>query len=96
MTIADDFAEQFGLDGQSFETPDGQSFEDLAAEMGAIVEYAKRIYSDDDRGCEYAPGFANEHISSDPIRFEFSDKSAVVVAGDAWDFEGKERFSWRG
>lgn len=34
--------------------------------------------------------------TGDTYRYEFEDGSAIVVAGDAWDIEGDEAFSWAG
>jgi hypothetical protein len=37
----------------------------------------------------------HEHIGA-RVRYVFPDGSAIVEAGDAWDFEGGAPFSWRG
>jgi hypothetical protein len=45
-------------------------------------------------------GARREHenfgVSGAPVRYIFPDGSVIVEAGDAWDFEGDEEFSWRG
>lgn len=96
-TIAEQFAAKLLDDGQNWETEDGVEFDELAEQMGATVTYSAREYTDDlDNPYVYVDGFQSEHISDDPIRYEFSDGSAVVAAGAGWDLEGEERFSWAG
>lgn len=34
--------------------------------------------------------------TGDTYRYAFEDGSAIVVAGDAWDIEGAEPFTWAG
>ena len=63
--------------------------------MGATVTYSAREY-DDDNNLHYVDGLHSSYIADDPIRFEFRDGSAVVVAGAGWDFEGADRYSWAG
>jgi len=94
-TIAEQFSAKLNDDGQNWETDEGTSFEDLAEQMGATVTYSSREY-DDNGEMRRADGYQGGHISGDPIRYEFSDGSAVVVAGDGWDLEGAERYSWAG
>lgn len=94
-TIADKFAARLQHDGQNFETDEGQSFEDLANQLGADITYSTRIY-DDDGDLHYIDGYKSCHISGDPVRYGFADGSAVVVSGPAWDVEGEERYSWSG
>lgn len=93
-TIAEQFAALLGNDGQVFETQDGLSFDELADKMGAIVTYSKRDYSSGT--LKYVDGFENDHVCGDPVQYQFTDGSAVVVAGDAWDFEGQSIFLWSG
>ena len=97
MSIAEVFAAKLGNDGMRLETDDGVESEDLAERMDAVVTYSAREYTDDiDQPYEFVDGYVGTHISDDPIRFEFDDGSAVVVAGAGWDIEGEERFSWEG
>jgi len=35
-------------------------------------------------------------FADDPVRYEFRDGSAIVIAGGAWDVEGDEPYSWAG
>lgn len=42
--------------------------------------------------CEWREGYR----TGDTYRYVFADGSAIVVAGDAWDIEGAEAFSWAG
>ena len=50
-------------------------------------------------GCYCQNKGAQWHINpfaTDTTRFVFPDGSAIVIAGDAWDIEGKEMFSFAG
>ena len=51
-----------------------------------------------DRACEaVAPKeWRDGYRTGDVYRYGFPDGSAIVVAGDAWDIEGAEPFSWAG
>ena len=31
-----------------------------------------------------------------PVAYRFSDGSGIVVAGDAWDIEGDQPYTWKG
>lgn len=93
-TIAENFITHFA-DGQTFETAEDILFSDLAKQWGADVTYSAREY-DEDGAIHYVDGYHDGYISGDPIRHEFSDGSAVVEAGDGWDLEGPERYSWAG
>lgn len=91
-TLAEQFASALYDDGQCFETDVGVTFEELIDRMGATVTYASREHTDG--VIQYADGTRYGHIHGDPIRYEFSDGSAVVEAGGAWDIEGETRYSW--
>lgn len=94
-TAAEQFAAALGDDGQNFETDNGISFDNLAEQMGATLMYSAREYADDiDNTMTYVDGFESSHISGDPIRYAFPDGSAIVLAGEAWDIEGTDRYSW--
>lgn len=91
-TLAEQFASALYDDGQCFETDEGVTFEELIDQMDAVVTYSSRGYTDGT--LQYVDGTCCGHIHGDPIRYEFSDGSAVVEAGDAWDIEGGTRYSW--
>ena len=93
-TIAEKFSAKLNGDGQNWETEEGISFSDLAEQWGADVTYSAREY--DDGVFHYVDGYHDGYISGDPIRYAFDDGSAVVEAGESWDLEGPERYSWAG
>jgi len=95
-TLAIQFAERMGCDGQTWETADGIGFVELAESMGADVTYSSRDGRDEDGEPKYVDGYEGGYISGDPIRYRFPDGSAVVEAGDGWDLEGDTRYSWAG
>ena len=98
MTQAEVFAELFHRNGTVFETDAGITMDQMFESSGVNPEYSRRVYDRDDHegGYRLQSGYACTHISGDPIRYEFSDGSCIVVAGEAWDFEGKYPFSWAG
>jgi hypothetical protein len=51
-----------------------------------------------DEVCEARVNRQWRHSTPDDetYRYQFTDGSAIVVAGDAWDLEGTETFSWAG
>lgn len=95
-TEAEKFAALFDDNGQVFETTDSRSFDEVMEAMGAEAEYSTRVYNDTDGDYHYESGYSGDYTCGDPIRYEFADGSCIVVAGEAWDFEGDEQFSWRG
>jgi hypothetical protein len=65
---------------------DGQNWRDNAgAHLDEVCEAACV-------SCRWRDGYR----TGDTYRYVFSDGSAIVVAGDAWDIEGAEPFSWAG
>jgi len=50
-----------------------------------------REWYESDTGC-----FVEAEVCADGdlIRYEFADKSAIVVAESCWDIEGEEKFSF--
>jgi hypothetical protein len=65
---------------------DGLSFNNAAGENLDVV-------------CEGISGpaeYRDGYRTGDTYRYKFADGSAIVVAGDAWDVEGPESFSWAG
>jgi hypothetical protein len=96
-TLAQQFADRMGNDGQRWHTDNAESFAEVAEQMGATVEYSARAPRDSEEEPQrYIAGHRSSHASDDPIRYAFSDGSAVVAAGAAWDIEGAEPFSWAG
>lgn len=94
-TVAEQFSERMGGDGTVFETADGTDFDTLAErKYGATVQYGD-VWVDDDDEVQIEVVSLSEHTDG-PVRFEFSDGSAVVVAGDCWDIEGATPFSFEG
>lgn len=94
-TRAEEFAEYFGNDGQRFDMQDGTTFSEKMGAMGVVPEYSRRVYLGSGE-LDYESGYESDLAFGDPIRWVFSDGSCIVSAGDAWDFEGDELFSWRG
>ena len=74
-----------GNDGQNFER-NGVTLDEIASDLGAVVTYSARYYGADDGELRYIDGSKSGHMDGDPVRYEFSDMTAIVVAGDCWDF----------
>ena len=84
LTTAEYDAQASGNDGQRFtHATSGQSLEDACLNEGADVEYQER----EGNGAV---------IAGTPTRYVFTDGSAIVIAGECWDIEGSEPFSWEG
>jgi len=94
MSIATEISRLMGDDGQRFESADGASLDALCAARRARVQYGRPLH--DDGACRAEPVTRSEYRSGDPVRYQFDDGSAIVVAGAAWDLEGTEPFSWAG
>lgn len=91
--IADKLAAEFGNDGQIFEHPaTGETLKAVCERHGARVEYARRGANFAETGDYYVSPWHGDHIDGDPIRFVFTDGSAIVEIGDGWDIEGPEPF----
>ena len=84
-----------GNDGQKFER-NGITLEEIAADLGAVVTFSARDYSANDGELRYVDGTESGHMYGDPVRYEFPDRTAIVVAGDCWDFEGNDNYSFAG
>ena len=96
-TTAETIAALLNDDGQQFDIDDGRTLSDLCEEHGAKIEYAIQINNDDpDALPKWEAGFSGDYFAGDPIRYAFPDGSAIVEAGDGWDIEGDEPFSWAG
>jgi hypothetical protein len=98
-TIADKVAALFG-DGTTFQK-NGTSLEEAACEQyGASVHFGRTDWIEDDdmiiTGAMTREVCPSEHRSDDPIRYVFSDGSAIVVVGAIWDIEGTMPFHCRG
>jgi hypothetical protein len=93
MTTAERIAEQFFNNGLKFEDGDGNSLQEVCDE--ASVSRHKGRHVADGRLDEYETVSWGESIY-DAVRYEFADGSAIAIAGDAWDIEGEEPFSWAG
>ena len=87
-TLAQQFADRMGNNGQIWEDPNGTEFEIILMSMDAKVTYSARDHSG-----AYVDVDRDRYIDGDPIRYEFPDGSAIVEAMDAWDIEGPTRFS---
>ena len=88
-TTAEKVAEKLEFDGTNFE-----AFDDICDAHNSIISYSIRHY-DDNNNVVYVDGYKAGYIAGDPVRHVFPDGSAIVEAGDAWDIEGDEPFSWR-
>ncbi|MEY5098866.1 MAG: hypothetical protein RJA36_1585 [Pseudomonadota bacterium] len=89
MTTAQQIAAKLANNGQNFD-----GFDDLIDTAGARREYSQRVWSEEAGASVYKAGHLSGYISGDPIRHVFADGSAIVTAGDGWDIEGDEPFSW--
>ncbi len=91
-----------GMDGTRFTVcrggsyADGIKLDDIAKAAGGIPEYADKVWDEEED--DYKLYFIDRSslTTSSLVRHVFSDGSAIVESGDAWDFEGDEPFSWRG
>ena len=94
-TIAERIASELGNDGLAFEAEDGRRLEEICDDAGASISKARTRYEyETDK--EIVEEVARSEQIFDRIRYGFADGSAIVVAGDAWDVEGAEPFSWAG
>lgn len=102
-TTAEQIASQLGNDGLNFRSVGGADLSEMAEADGADVTYARLVRVDvlDEDGD--LTGREEEHMQEvarsdihDRVRYAFDDGSAIVVAGDAWDVEGVQPFSWAG
>lgn len=96
-TIAEQVATLFD-DGQSFETDEGLTLDEVCCDkFDGIRQYGVRKHRDDaSQSQDWVAGSTTEHFAGDPIRYEFTDGSAIVEHGEGWDIEGKKPFSWKG
>ena len=64
---------------------DGQQFETAEGEQleDVLMAYDATV----DRSGDFA---------DDPVAYRLPDGSAIVTAGDGWDIEGEEAYSWAG
>lgn len=94
-TTAEQIAAALGNDGLVFQTKDGRTLEELceAAGCGYSKARARWDYEADEEVVEEVS--LGEDLY-DRVAYSFADGSAIVVAGDAWDIEGEEPFSWAG
>lgn len=81
VTTAQHIARIFEEDGTVFEIADGDTVKSLEQ---ACLDSGATVSQPEDPMC------------NDTYRYAFSDGSALVLAGDAWDFEGAEAFSFLG
>lgn len=88
MKTANLIADQFGNDGMVFSLPDGTEIEAACVSAGATLERGRTWYDENGAMSTYADP------TGDVYRYAFSDGSAIVISGDAWDIEGSEPFSW--
>lgn len=92
-TTAEAVSAALGHDGLRHETDAGVTLEDLCANARARLACAR--LERDDAGCERVIEVGPQDVVGRE-RYTFADGSAIVVAGDAWDVEGAEPWSWAG
>lgn len=96
MNTAQQISSLLHDDGTVFDSNDGRSLTDLVAEYHGTTKFTIR-HRDDDGEIAYSEGAQSSYFSGDPIRHEFSDGSAIVEIGGAWDFADKsDPFGWNG
>lgn len=81
MTVASLIAARYWNDGTK-----------LVDGAGAHIDDELKIISVTSE--ERAPFAIDEDDPPSEVRYEFCDGSAIVRAGDYWDVEGPEKFSW--
>ena len=84
MTKAEQISARFGDDGQCWEISTWSS-DDVETVVTIDEMCAREGFK------EYRDGFG-----TDVVRYEFSDGSAIVFAGEGWDVEGTTPYSWAG
>ena len=97
QSIAEKISSLFGDDGRCFITQDNRTLVGMCASYNAKTSYGLMV-------CAYSNGNvwtikevpAIEYWCGEPVRHAFSDGSAIVIVGSAWDIEGSAPFSWRG
>ena len=88
QTIAQTISSMFGNDGMNFSADDGRDFDEVCCSYHAEKSRGRCWYdADGAMTADYDP-------DGDMVRYEFSDGSAIVISGDAWDIEGETPFSW--
>ena len=92
MTTAERIAAALGDDGQTWQTEDGQTLDDLAREAGARQEHAEVGYDDDGEWIVRRIDAHEQHTGS-AVRYLFPDGSAIVNTPAWWCIEGSEPFS---
>ena len=95
MTKAESIAEMFGNDGQCYLAcgkylSETRTLDELCDLTCVRKERGRVSYKGD--GC--TPNYEYSD-SGDLTRYEFSDGSAIVDSGVAWDIEGETKFSWQ-
>ena len=91
-----------GMDGTRFTVcrrgsyVDGIKLEDIAKAAGGVPDYADKVWDEEEDDYKLYFIDCSSVTTSSLVRYEFSDGSAIVESGGAWDFEGNEPFSWRG
>ena len=95
MTTAEKIAAQFDNDGLRFEDASGNALEAVCDDAAVRGEKARSQW-DDERKDYIAVPVSWGESAYDRIRYIFADCSAIVIAGEAWDIEGAEPFSWSG
>ena len=94
-SIAEQVAARLGDDGMLFTSESGEDLAEVCESMGGEMAKGRTRY-DDERDCEVVEPVARGEQIFDLIRYEFDDGSAIVIAGEQWDIEGDEPFSWAG
>jgi len=91
MTTAERIAAALGDDGQTWQTEDGGTLDDLATEAGARQEHAEAGYDMYGDMIVRRIETHQQHTGS-VVRHLFPDGSALLVTADWWCIEGDEPF----
>ena len=86
-TLAQQFADKLGNDHQKFDMPNGTSFWDAIKLLNPEVTYLKFDGYDDFATRRYVDGTLADHEDGDPIRYRFSDGSAIIETWEGWYIE---------
>lgn len=89
-TIAEQVAEIMGNDGQKWEDKDGWSLEARIAQHDFKTSSVRAVWNSETEKYDFQEHPLSAMTSDSRVRYEFTDGSAIVVSGDAWDIEGAE------
>jgi|GEM_PF-4558600 hypothetical protein len=83
-TTAEKIAARLGNDGGNFATQGGTSLVELVRRFDAKLIFSRRNQTEGGNAV-YVEGIISDHLAGDPVRYHFSDGSAIITKGSRWD-----------